>query len=477
MLELADEVDSKSIGSNTVRVQVPPPALIYRNINITFVDIVVFLLIIIQKRGKKMNETEQSNSQITSDEKNQKKKTMLIIEIVIIVIALLFIVVAIIYATKKNSNSSDNGSASEASVTDSVNNASDAAYDSAIADTSDISYYLENRPEIQDPAVYCPLSKEECENEVNNNTMLKLELGDGTTAYVVNYKNIDYLKENIVVDDETYHQTLYNSVMANYETDYSGDRDTANWFDTVNIDYVGKLDGVAFEGGTADGASLTLGSGQFISGFEIGVVGMKIGETKDITTHFPEQYQSEELAGKDAIFTVTLNSIDKECPELTDEMVKQSYNDFNTKDELIDSLMSSTLQTIATEFIRSKYYIDSIPEDKALSFYEETLNYCKQSYGQSGATIDQMLEYNGVSKEKFMDDVLTSACKSALSSVVFSGIKETEDLENSEKAVSDILTVYNASTLDEIYSMYGKDVVSDYLAEQTVAEYILSLIQ
>ena len=93
--------------------------------------------------------------------------------------------------------------------------------------------------------------------------------------------------------------------------------------DVANIDYEGKLDGVAFEGGTDAGFDLTLGSGRFIPGFEDGVVGMEIGETKDVEVSFPDPYEyNPDLAGKPVVFTVTLNSLCiQETSELNDEFV------------------------------------------------------------------------------------------------------------------------------------------------------------
>lgn len=93
--------------------------------------------------------------------------------------------------------------------------------------------------------------------------------------------------------------------------------------DVVNIDFEGKMDGVAFAGGTAEGYELTIGSGQFIAGFEDGVIGMEIGETKDLELSFPDPYDpNPDLSGAPVVFTVTLNSISEpEVPELTDEYV------------------------------------------------------------------------------------------------------------------------------------------------------------
>ena len=95
--------------------------------------------------------------------------------------------------------------------------------------------------------------------------------------------------------------------------------------DIVNIDFVGTVDGVKFDGGEAEGFDLTLGSGQFIPGFEDQVVGMNIGESKDVNVTFPENYQAENLKGKAAVFAVKLNKIQgKELPEVTDEFIKEA---------------------------------------------------------------------------------------------------------------------------------------------------------
>ena len=108
--------------------------------------------------------------------------------------------------------------------------------------------------------------------------------------------------------------------------------------DTVNIDFSGSIDGVKFEGGTAEGYDLVLGSGSFIPGFEDQVVGMAIGESKDVLVTFPENYQAEELKGKPAVFAVKLNAISgKELPELTDEF----FNDA-TGSETVEAYKEKT---------------------------------------------------------------------------------------------------------------------------------------
>ena len=104
--------------------------------------------------------------------------------------------------------------------------------------------------------------------------------------------------------------------------------------DIVNIDYKGTKDGVAFDGGTASGYDLTIGSGQFIDGFEDGLIGANVGDNIDLNLRFPDAYHSAELAGQEVVFNVTVNSISEEKkPELSDETVAKIGNGYSSVDE------------------------------------------------------------------------------------------------------------------------------------------------
>jgi len=128
--------------------------------------------------------------------------------------------------------------------------------------------------------------------------------------------------------------------------------------DQATFDFVGKIDGVEFEGGKAEGFELVIGSGQFIPGFEDQMLKMKIDETKDITVTFPEEYQSTELAGKEAVFTVTLHNIKEKAEAVLDEeMVKK----------LIPGDDSATADTVKEKIA------DQIKNEKISKIYNETL--------------------------------------------------------------------------------------------------------
>ena len=118
--------------------------------------------------------------------------------------------------------------------------------------------------------------------------------------------------------------------------------------DIANIDFVGTVDGVKFDGGEAEGYDLTLGSGSFIPGFEDQVVGMTIGEKKDVNVTFPENYQAENLKGKAAVFAVTLNALQaKELPEVTDEFIKDA-----TGSETLEAYKAKTREKLESQAAR-----------------------------------------------------------------------------------------------------------------------------
>lgn len=169
------------------------------------------------------------------------------------------------------------------------------------------------------------------------------------------YKGVTVDVAAPVVTDEELEDAI------NSELEYYGDfeeitdRDVAKEGDVANIDFVGKVDSKVFDGGSGEGYDLTLGSGQFIPGFEDQVIGMKVGETKDVNVTFPENYGNEELNGKDAVFTVTLNLLkdaSKEVlPELTDEFVQgMGYDNVEAfNDSMREYLLSDKQNTYDNE--------------------------------------------------------------------------------------------------------------------------------
>ena len=151
------------------------------------------------------------------------------------------------------------------------------------------------------------------------------------------YKGVEVPRTDVTVTDEDVEKELKQEQEKN-SRQVTLDDEAAENGDTVTMDYVGTIDGEAFEGGTADAADLTLGSGTFIPGFEEQLVGVKAGETKVVNVTFPEDYHAEDLKGKDAVFTCNIIKISrKELPELNDEFA-QDVSEFDTLEEYKEDL-------------------------------------------------------------------------------------------------------------------------------------------
>lgn len=213
--------------------------------------------------------------------------------------------------------------------------------------------------------------------------------------------------------------------------------------DTVLIDYSGSVDGVQFEGGTAEKQTLVLGSHSFIPGFEEGVVGMKTGEEKDISVKFPEDYHAENLKGKDAVFHVKLHEIKKkEVPEFNDEFVKD-VSEFDTVDAyradikkrleeqnarratqemenaLVDLILEKTPVNIPDCMIQSQ--IDSMVQE-----FEYRLMY-------QGLKLDDYLKYTGMKLEDLRKSYEDQAKKSVKTRLIFEAIIRQEKIEATEE--------------------------------------------
>lgn len=217
--------------------------------------------------------------------------------------------------------------------------------------------------------------------------------------------------------------------------------------DTVNIDYVGTLDGVAFEGGTASGQNLTLGSGKFIDGFEEGLVGAKAGETVDLNLTFPAGYQAAELAGKDVVFTVTVNTIMAASPqELTDDYVKGLGIECSTVDEYKQYVYDRMMEDATASYedkIRTAVVNDLVentpfkkdPPEAMVERYTETLTANLTAQAASyGVTLDQFMQLSGgMDVEAYTAEIKTQAEKSAKGYIILKAIADAENLNVSDE--------------------------------------------
>ncbi len=148
------------------------------------------------------------------------------------------------------------------------------------------------------------------------------------------YRNLELPEPDITVDEAQQEELVWQVYYENVKAEYGITDRAVKMGDTANIDYVGTMDGVAFEGGTAAGANLTIGSGAFIDGFEEGLIGVMPGETVELELSFPEGFRNEELAGKAVVFTVTVNSIFPEGEMRSDAIAAFGVEDVTNEEEL-----------------------------------------------------------------------------------------------------------------------------------------------
>lgn len=197
--------------------------------------------------------------------------------------------------------------------------------------------------------------------------------------------------------------------------------------DVANIDFVGKTDGKEFEGGSAKGFDLTLGSGQFIAGFEDQVIGMNIGETKDIGVTFPENYQAEELKGKPAVFTVTLNKLTgKNLPALDDEFAKKLGSDTvdaykakvreRLEKNAASRALNDTENSIITEI--AKVSKAEIPEAMVEKQEEYSMQRMEYSLMYQGIRLDDYLKYVGQTRDEYKKNFEEEARRAVLHQLI-----------------------------------------------------------
>lgn len=216
--------------------------------------------------------------------------------------------------------------------------------------------------------------------------------------------------------------------------------------DQANIDYQGLLDGTPFEGGTAQGHELVLGSGAFIPGFEDQVVGMKIGEEKDINVTFPENYHAEELAGKPVVFKVKLNSLrEKEVPALDDEFVKDVSETANTveeyKKEIREKLekqaeerADAAFESEILETISDNAKID-IPKAMVEEQIDNMLRDMELRMMYQGLRMEDFLKYSGQTMEQLRDNYRQQAEDRVKTQLTLEAITKAEGIEPTDEEI------------------------------------------
>ncbi len=214
--------------------------------------------------------------------------------------------------------------------------------------------------------------------------------------------------------------------------------------DTVSIDFTGKADGKEFDGGSAENYDLTLGSHTFIAGFEEQVVGMKLGETKDVNVTFPEDYQAENLKGKPAVFTVTLHKITgKKLPELNEEFAKKMGSDSveayraKVKERLIKNAESKSRNETEFSILSAiaKGASAEIPDAMIETQEDYSLRNMEYNLMYQGIKLDDYLSYIGSTREAYKKNFEEEAKTTVLQQLVLEKIMKLEKIEATQKEI------------------------------------------
>ena len=226
--------------------------------------------------------------------------------------------------------------------------------------------------------------------------------------------------------------------------------------DTVNLDYSGSVDGVAFAGGTAEGQTLKIGSHTFIPGFEEQMVGMCIGEEKDLNVTFPEKYHSDELAGKAAVFHVKVNTITAtELPALDDDFAKD-ISEFYTLDEYkadirakLEAQAAERDQNTFTNAVIAKVMENAtveIPNAMIERQIDSMMRDFEYRLMGNGLKLDDFLKYTGSDMQAFRENYRGQAIKSVKAHLVLEAIEKAENIDATEEQIDKQLAAFAAQT-------------------------------
>ena len=261
--------------------------------------------------------------------------------------------------------------------------------------------------------------------------------------------------------------------------------------DTVNINFVGLKDGVAFEGGTDDseaGTDLELGSNSFIDGFEDGLIGVVAGEKRDLNLTFPENYGNEELNGQAVVFQVTVNAVkEKIVPELTDEFVAEKYPDYASAAEymqkLSDELNKEAYYEQVTELVMAssevtKYNEAEVAEEKQrlIDEYTSYAEYYGSYYGLDTETaIMYFLGFESV--EAFQTEMGNFAYEVVKNSMIIDAIAEAEGIKLTsdiyEEKATEYAESYGYSDLTSFETALGKEIIEQSIFSELVMDFII----
>ncbi|MBR7033927.1 MAG: FKBP-type peptidyl-prolyl cis-trans isomerase [Clostridia bacterium] len=300
---------------------------------------------------------------------------------------------------------------------------------------------------------------------------------------------LDYVElknyEKLVIsraDLDTKVKERIDAMLENYGTPSQLTEGTVKDADTVNIDYTGYIDGEAFEGGSTDGngSTVTIGESPMIDGFLEQIVGHNVGETFDINVTFPEDYGNEELAGKDAVFTITINYIegDKDIPELTDEFVSANITpqaeDIKTAQDLLDYYEERVKQDLIADKLVEENEVKELPSFAYDFAVDLTIIPYANYASQYGVDIGTLLTVYGLSIEDMISDFAEDNLKVAKRMLIVQAIDESrDDISVTEDDMKAFATEnFGSEDYSEAVDSYGEGLLKMYVLQDVVMKHV-----
>lgn len=310
---------------------------------------------------------------------------------------------------------------------------------------------------------------------------------EGVTAldYVtlpVDYNAIPLAEADISVSDETVDSSI-QSILQSYATDVEvTDRAVADG-DSVNIDYVGSIDGEEFEGGSTNGSGtvVTAGGTGYIDDFLDQIIGHMPGETFDVNVTFPDPYENNpDLAGKDAVFSTTINHIvEQEIPELTDDFVKENLSETNgwnmvaeMQDGIRANLRENNIYTGVWDYLMANCEITEIPEAVSNFQQESMLNQYRSYASMYGMELDDFIVAMGMESTDALIENSAAALESySKQMLITQAVAEKEGMEMTSEKISDYLTEVDGATEEDIAN-YQDFFGTPYMAMNALNYYV-----
>ena len=301
------------------------------------------------------------------------------------------------------------------------------------------------------------------------------------------YKGVEVEKSDVEVTEEDINKEVDKERENNSRTIDVDDRAVENG-DIIKLDFDGSVDGVPFAGGKAENYTLTIGSGSFIPGFEDQLIGTKIGEDKDVTVTFPEDYHEKSLAGKEAVFKCKVNAITvKELPDADDEFASE-VSEFETLAEYKEDIKKKLTEKKEKEARAKKeaQAVEKAVENATMEIPDAMIDTQVQSMMEDfarrmqsqGLSLEQYFQFTGMDVKKMHDQMKPEALKRIQNSLVLEAVAKAENIEISDEKVDEEIAKMAEAYKMEVEKLKGiigdseRDQMKKDLAVQAAADLI-----